>query len=117
MESPGEVIGAEIAAPLGLLVTEAITNAYKHAFNERDGGHIRVAVARESPQTLLLRVQDDGVGMDADANPGDGNGLGRSLIEAFVRQLRGELQVKSEQGTTLEVRFPAPVYEAHKRSA
>ncbi len=28
--------------PLGLLVTEAITNAYKHAFNERDGGHIRV---------------------------------------------------------------------------
>jgi two-component sensor histidine kinase len=116
VESPSEVIGAEIAAPLGLLVTEAITNAYKHAFNERDGGHIRVAVVRESPETLLLRVQDDGVGMDAEAAT-DGNGLGRSLIEAFVRQLRGELQVRSDQGATVEVRFPAPTYDTQKRSA
>jgi two-component sensor histidine kinase len=116
VDSPSEVIGAEIAAPLGLLVTEAITNAYKHAFNERDGGHIRVAVVRESPETLLLTVQDDGVGMDAEA-ASDGNGLGRSLIEAFVRQLRGELQVRSDQGATVEVRFPAPTYDTQKRSA
>jgi two-component sensor histidine kinase len=116
VESPSEVIGAEIAAPLGLLVTEAITNAYKHAFNERDGGHIRVAVVRESPETLLLTVQDDGVGMDAEA-ASEGNGLGRSLIEAFVRQLRGELHVRSDQGATVEVRFPAPTYDSQKRSA
>jgi two-component sensor histidine kinase len=117
VDSPSEVIGAEIAAPLGLLVTEAITNAYKHAFNEREGGHIRVAVVRESPETLLLRVQDDGVGMDAEAASTEGNGLGRSLIEAFVRQLRGELQVRSDQGATVEVRFPAPTYDTQKRSA
>jgi two-component sensor histidine kinase len=117
VDSPSEVIGAEIAAPLGLLVTEAITNAYKHAFNERDGGHIRVAVVRESPETLLLSVQDDGVGMDAEAAAAEGDGLGRSLIEAFVRQLRGELQVRSDQGATVEVRFPAPTYDTQKRSA
>jgi two-component sensor histidine kinase len=117
VDSPSEVIGAEIAAPLGLLVTEAITNAYKHAFNERDGGHIRVSVERDSPETLLLRVQDDGVGMDAEAAAAEGNGLGRSLIEAFVRQLRGELHVRSDQGATVEVRFPAPTYDTQKRSA
>ncbi|MGH8176669.1 MAG: sensor histidine kinase, partial [Steroidobacter sp.] len=117
VDSPSEIIGPEVAVPLGLLVTEAITNAYKHAFNERDGGHIRVIVARESPDTLSIQVRDDGVGIDPDAVAADGAGLGRSLIEAFVRQLRGELQVRSEDGTTVEVRFPAPVYEAHKRSA
>jgi two-component sensor histidine kinase len=117
VDSPSEVIGPDVAVPLGLLVTEAITNAYKHAFNERDGGHIRVAVVRESPETLLLRVQDDGVGMDAEAVATDGNGLGRSLIEAFVRQLRGELQVRSDQGATIEVRFPAPTYDTQKRRA
>ncbi|HEX2494219.1 MAG TPA: sensor histidine kinase [Steroidobacter sp.] len=116
VESPSEVIGAETAAPLGLLVTEAITNAYKHAFNERDGGHIRLTVVRESAETLLLRVQDDGAGMDAEANA-EGEGLGRSLIEAFVRQLRGELQIHSAQGTTVEARFPAPICDARKRSA
>ena len=45
VESPSEVIGPDVAVPLGLLVTEAITNAYKHAFNERDGGHIQRASA------------------------------------------------------------------------
>lgn len=105
-QAPSEIVTAEIAAPLGLLVTEAITNAYKHAFSERDGGHIRLEVMRESPATLVLRVQDDGGGMGIDAGS-DSDGLGKSLIEAFARQLRGELKVHSDQGTTIEVRFPA----------
>jgi two-component sensor histidine kinase len=116
VDSPSEVIGPEIAVPLGLLVTEAITNAYKHAFNERDGGYIRVRVVRESPATLILTVQDDGVGMDPET-AAEGEGLGRSLIEAFARQLRGQLEIRSEQGATLQVRFPAPLYETRKRSA
>jgi two-component sensor histidine kinase len=117
VESPSEVIGPEVAVPLGLLVTEAITNAYKHAFNEREGGHIRVEVTRESAQQLVLCVRDDGAGFDLAAGNNDSNGLGRSLIEAFVRQLRGELEICSDQGTVVKVRFPAVVREAQKRSA
>ena len=101
------MIGPEIAVPLGLLVTEAITNAYKHAFNERSGGHIYVDVRRPSPETLELAVRDDGSGFDPAAGE-DGTGLGRSLIEAFVRQLRGELEITGDAGTSLVVRFPAP---------
>lgn len=104
--SPNEVIGPEIAVPLGLLVTEAITNAYKHAFTQRSGGHIYVEVQRLSPETLALTVRDDGSGFDPAAGE-DGNGLGRSLIEAFVRQLRGELEINASAGTSLVVRFPA----------
>jgi two-component sensor histidine kinase len=105
--SPSEVIGPEIAVPLGLLVTEAITNAYKHAFNEGTGGHIYVEVQRPSDTMLELAVRDDGSGFDP-ASGEDNTGLGRSLIEAFVRQLRGELQISGDGGTSLVVRFPAP---------
>ena len=115
VDSPSEVIGPDVAVPLGLLVTEAITNAYKHAFNERDGGHINVQVTRESPATLLLRIRDDGAGFDIAASAQDTSGLGRSLIEAFVRQLRGELEVRSEAGTIVEVRFPAPLKEGEPK--
>ena len=115
VESPSEVIGPDVAVPLGLLVTEAITNAYKHAFNERDGGHIGVQVVRESPATLLLRIRDDGAGYDTAASAQDHSGLGRSLIEAFVRQLRGELEVRSEEGTVVEVRFPAALKEGEPK--
>jgi two-component sensor histidine kinase len=109
VHAPEEVIGPEIAVPLGLLVTEAITNAYKHAFSGRDVGHIEVRVTRESPTHLTLLVSDNGSGFEAARQePG---GLGRSLIDAFVRQLHGELEVKSEQGTQqgtqVIVRFPS----------
>lgn len=112
VESPSEVIGPDLAVPLGLLVTEAITNAYKHAFNARDGGHISVHVTRESPATLSLTIRDDGTGFDIDASAPDQHGLGRSLIEAFVRQMRGELEVRSEAGTIVQVTFPAALKQA-----
>jgi two-component sensor histidine kinase len=110
VDSPNEVIGPELAVPLGLLVTEAITNAYKHAFLDRAEGKIRVQVERESPETLVIRIQDDGAGFDPSQVNADATGLGRSLIEAFVRQLHGELQTRTDQGTIVEVRFPAPVH-------
>ncbi len=109
VESPSEVIGPELAVPLGLLVTEAITNAYKHAFVDRAQGRIYVQVERESPERLLIRIRDDGSGFDPENLSTDSIGLGRSLIEAFVRQLHGELQIRSDEGTIVEVRFPAPV--------
>ncbi len=120
VDSPSEVIGPELAVPLGLLVTEAITNAYKHAFVDRPQGTIRVEVRRESPQTLVIRIRDNGAGYDPNVAPSvDVTGLGRSLIEAFVRQLHGELHVSSSDGTLVEVRFPAPEHTKHeiKRSA
>jgi|HigsolmetaAR202D_1030399.scaffolds.fasta_scaffold03104_3 two-component sensor histidine kinase len=109
VHAPDEVIGPEVAVPLGLLVTEAITNAYKHAFPGRDSGKIEVRVTRESPTHLMLVVRDDGTGYE----PGqqEASGLGRSLIDAFVRQLRGELEIESNNGTQVTVRFPSGVPE------
>jgi two-component sensor histidine kinase len=116
VDSPSEIIGPELAVPLGLLVTEAITNAYKHAFVDRTEGTIRVEVRRESPQSLILRIQDNGAGFDPQgANGSDVPGLGRSLIEAFVRQLHGELKIASQDGTIVEVRFPAPEHKPIKQ--
>jgi two-component sensor histidine kinase len=106
--STDEVIGPDIAVPLGLLVTEAITNAYKHAFSGVDRGLIEVIVRRDSEAQLTLLVKDSGRGYDAAGSDIEPGGLGRSLIEAFARQLRGELEVKSDEGTTVQVRFPAP---------
>jgi two-component sensor histidine kinase len=117
VDSPSAVIGPELAVPLGLLVTEAITNAYKHAFKDRDAGQIRVEVARDADDKIIVRIRDNGVGFDPQAENHNSAGLGRSLIEAFVRQLRGELETKSDNGTVVEVRFPAPVRSEPKRAA
>ena len=108
-----EVIGPDIAVPLGLLVTEAITNAYKHAFTGIERGLIEVIVERVSDTELLLIVRDNGRGFDP-GTEGEPGGLGRSLIDAFVRQLRGELEITSDQGTQVRVRFRAPLIRPQK---
>ncbi len=45
---------------------------------------------------------------------GEPGGLGRSLIDAFVRQLHGELKITSDQGTQLQVKFRAPLHRASR---
>ncbi|MET0660988.1 MAG: histidine kinase dimerization/phosphoacceptor domain -containing protein, partial [Steroidobacteraceae bacterium] len=108
VDAPSEAIGPELAVPFGLLVTEAITNAYKHAFTGLASGRIEVVVTRESDEMLLLCVRDNGVGFDSSVASHEHSGLGRSLIEAFVRQMRAELSVSSGEGTVVEVRVPVP---------
>jgi two-component sensor histidine kinase len=114
VQAPDEVIGPEMAVPLGLLVTEAITNAYKHAFQGRSEGRISVVVKRESATHLLLSVCDNGSGFDPAVAHESSGGLGRPLIDAFVRQLHGELSIQTEQGTALQVRFPAPAEQSEE---
>lgn len=99
-----EVIGPDVAVPLGLLVTEAVSNAYKHAFEGRMQGRIEVAGGRDDDDYLWLTVSDNGVGVEA-SNTEISAGLGHSLIEAFVRQLGGELSMEVDGGTILRVRF------------
>ncbi|HEY5810345.1 MAG TPA: sensor histidine kinase [Povalibacter sp.] len=120
VNAPNEVIGPDIAVPLGLLVTEAITNAYKHAFQGVQRGRIEVLVRRDSPASLILTVSDNGRGFDTQSRESEAGGLGRSLIDAFVRQLHGELTIDSDQGTQLQVKFRAPFtgeYVEHSSSA
>jgi len=107
--SSDEVIGPEVAVPLGLLVTEAITNAYKHAFAGRNTGRIEVILRRDPDGRFCAMVRDDGTGFRSQPMPpkdSEQTGLGQSLIEAFVRQLRGQLEIESNAGTIIKVRFP-----------
>ena len=97
----------DTAVPIALFVTEAVTNAYKHAFRDRSQGKITVTLTAPSIDELTLRVSDNGVGMTEAADQGTGS----SLMEAFAMQVEGEtwsesnadggmdfvLQVKSEK--------------------
>lgn len=106
---PNEKIGPDVAVPLGLLVTEAVTNAYKHAFTGRPSGRVEINAVREDENYLSVSINDDGVGLSAADPSSSSTGLGQSLIDAFVRQLSGELSTESNGGTSLRVRFRCPI--------
>jgi two-component sensor histidine kinase len=92
------VVPADRAICLSIIVNELVTNALKHAFHDGDGGVIQVE-SKLSPQGFELSVADNGQGMPSKPKPG-GSGLGRKLIETFVRQLGATHQVSSSSGGT-----------------
>ena len=92
------------AVPLGLIVNELVTNAIKHAFPQSRQGRIRVAlVARQN--RMLLSVEDDGAGfVHGKQRPA---GMGQDLVRGLVRQLEGDLEVKTtKKGTSFRVSSP-----------
>ncbi len=92
-------------APLALWLVEAVTNAQKHAFAGRGGDlQVRFTVAGD---TSVLEVQDDGPGPDDTAAAA---GVGRTLMGAFAKQLRGtaELVASPGGGTVARLVFATP---------
>jgi anti-sigma regulatory factor (Ser/Thr protein kinase) len=94
-----------VRVDLAIAASEAITNAVLHAYVDREPGTIRV-VAATGPASLVLRVIDDGRGMQPRV---DSPGLGLGL--AIIGKLAAVLDVRPGdrgRGTELCMTFAAP---------
>jgi two-component sensor histidine kinase len=86
---------------LGMIVSELITNAARHAFNGRTGV-IRVELLSSSREFVECRVSDDGM-----AQPSVRPGRGLKIIEALVSGLDGKIEQHfGLEGTVSVVVFP-----------
>ena len=97
---------SEQAVSMGLIATELVINALKHAFPKGEG---KIVVSFESTDLAWrLAVSDDGVGISprlADAPVR--TGLGTSIVEALTRQLGGRATISAASpGTTVSVTVP-----------
>jgi signal transduction histidine kinase len=90
------------------VVQEALTNCVRHA----RASHVQVGITG-GPGTLEVSIVDDGVGFTPVPRP---PGLGLRGIEERVRELNGQMQIRSSKGTGTSIRItlpvPAPVPEA-----
>lgn len=82
-------VTSQKAVSLGLVVTELVINALKHAFPKGRKGRIRVEYDADS-DGWALSVADDGVGRAASVAAETG-GLGTIVIESIARQLGAEV--------------------------
>ncbi len=103
------VIDPDRLAPLALFAVEAITNAQKHAFKDR-GGLLTLNFTVRGDEAELEISDDGAAGEDALV----ASGVGRTLMTAFARQLRGrsELVRNAQGGITARLIFPTPAADA-----
>jgi two-component sensor histidine kinase len=92
----------DISTSLGLIVTELVINALKHAFPRHRHGKILVDY-RSDGLAWVLSVRDTGIGMPAD--PADARpGLGTGIIAALARQLDATVRIAAANpGTCVSI--------------
>jgi two-component system, sensor histidine kinase PdtaS len=107
VEAGAGTMTSEQAVTMGLITTELVINALKHAFPSGSTGAIVVRYASEAG-AWRLSVSDDGVGMASVLSVRvPKSGLGTSIVEALTRQLGGRVVIAAAlPGTTVSVTVP-----------
>ncbi len=100
------VIPARDATTIGILVSELVANAIKHAFSAGQGGHIWIRFNVEDGVPRLA-VEDDGAGLPPEQEP-SGSGLGAVIIKQLGRQFGGTVTYSDRPGggTSVVVTLP-----------
>jgi PAS domain S-box-containing protein len=110
------------AVPLGIIVTELVSNSLKYAFSGKDKGEIYIKLRREENgerinsmeeskyegckrTSFILKVSDDGIGIPKSIDLENSNSLGMQLVTALVDQLDGEIELKRYNETEFTIRF------------
>ncbi|TFG82546.1 MAG: transporter substrate-binding domain-containing protein [Spirochaetales bacterium] len=97
------------AVPLGLILNELISNAYKYAFPNGRTGSITVSIHTNEDDWTELRVNDDGVGLADGVDPIRTGGMGYSIVTALTEQIHAEISVSSKQGVGVCVTLRIPL--------
>jgi len=97
-------LDVDTAVPIGLIVNELLTNALKYAFPENGKGSILISLSQSTPETLTLKVADNGIGKTKDLAP-KGTGFGSQLIKLLTQQLNGKMAEDNVNGTSVIFQF------------
>jgi PAS domain S-box-containing protein len=95
----------DAAIPLGLILTELVSNSLKHAFPDGRDGTITIGLHAQA-ETLTLTVRDDGRGLPAAFNLGTTSSLGLQLVGDLTDQLGGTVTIGRQGGTAFLICIP-----------
>jgi two-component sensor histidine kinase len=95
----------DVATPLALIVSEVVSNAFKHAFADGRRGEIVVTLA-EAAGEIRLEIRDDGVGFATEEGAARPQSIGLRLIELLAGQIGGRTRWSMDRGTSFCLIIP-----------
>jgi len=113
VESQDVTLGIDAMVACGLALSELITNSLKYAFPDGRDGEISIQVFSVPEGGIKLVVRDNGIGLPADLDIRATKTMGMGLVVSLIeKQLRGQLEIESSQGTCITIVLPPQVANA-----
>ncbi|MCJ7754081.1 MAG: PAS domain S-box protein, partial [Thermoanaerobaculales bacterium] len=113
VESQDVTLGIDAMVACGLALSELITNSLKYAFPDGRHGEISIRVFSVPEGGIKLVVRDNGIGLPADLDIRATKTMGMGLVVSLIeKQLRGQLEIESSQGTCFTIVIPSKVANA-----
>lgn len=97
-----KMMDVDVAIPLGLIVNELVTNAFKHAFDGVQHPAVSVSLTQTSQDFIHLQVKDNGKGFKNAM--GEKNAFGLKLVQTLVKQLKADFQMQNGVGTQFDLK-------------
>lgn len=101
VQAAAAAVSLDVASALGLIANELLTNAFKHAFPDRERGEVSVGLSQEDGPdgALVLVVADDGrrFGPEQDV------GTGLTLVRGLAQQQGGACPIETASGVRCTV--------------
>jgi two-component sensor histidine kinase len=90
--------------PLGLIVSELLSNSLKHAFSNKREGNIHISL-KKVKDLVVLFYTDDGNGFPEEFSLEDSGSFGLKLITILADQLDGNLEIKFHENPQFQFQF------------
>ncbi|AAB85749.1 sensory transduction histidine kinase [Methanothermobacter thermautotrophicus str. Delta H] len=100
-------MGLDLAVPLGIILSELLSNSFRHAFTEDQDGRIR-AVFMDKGDHYMLEVRDNGRGFPEGFDFEEADSLGLQLVRNLINQIEARVDYKLSPGTCFRVRVLKP---------
>ena len=97
------ILDIETTIPLGLIITELVSNSFKHAFVGTDEPCIKIDIKKNEDKKYLMTLQDNGVGFLE--KPSSKVAVGLELVSMLVLQINGQLNRENQQGAIYSIIF------------
>jgi two-component sensor histidine kinase len=105
IDAPAVALPSALAADLGLITNELLTNACKYGRNADGLATVKLCFSMEQ-QTARLSVEDKGRGLPQDFSLDDTQSLGLKLVRAIASSHGGKVTFATGPGTRFDVHIP-----------
>jgi PAS domain S-box-containing protein len=104
-------LNIETSIPLGLIISELVSNSLKYAFPDDESGEICISLKKVNDEFELI-ISDDGVGFPEDVDfTNVESSLGLQLVNSLVGQLNGSIKLDKSHGTRFTIQFAELKYK------